>query len=241
MTTIGDRLLYQTLYEGIAEFVTTTALNEASTTPAVAFGKLHTDSVRSEFIEDMWLYDYSDWLWNNHRKDIVMGDLAYCVGYEIAERYYRKQSDTTAALATLIELDYNDSAAVYRLVDESAYLSRPLAAYRAKYEAARPRVIDIQLKHTAEDWSVGDTTFVTLTFFEPMDTLRRGFDLGPLGADQVLPITRVVGWSVNGRRFDVAVVPPGGGRRQVMVSPKFRSLEGYPVLPYLIEHTITED
>ncbi|MNN04245.1 hypothetical protein D3C81_1169660 [compost metagenome] len=52
-----------------------------------------------------------------------MRDLGYYVGYAITRGYYDHALDKTAALKTMIELDYSDPAAVQAFVDASGYLA----------------------------------------------------------------------------------------------------------------------
>ena len=87
----GYDLLSQSLFEGIAEFVPTLALEKSSPTPAINFGKNNAHRVREAFEKEMfspWAYN---WIWNDFENEFKIRDLGYYVGYAIAEQYYTIQ------------------------------------------------------------------------------------------------------------------------------------------------------
>ncbi len=231
--TLGDILLVQTIYEGIAEFLATLALERASPTPAIAYGPLHTDSVRQAFIQDMFGLNYSNWLWNNSREDIAMADLGYYVGYAMAEGYYRAANDKAAAIRDLLAIDFSDQAAVLDFIDRTDYFSEPVATYDR-----RPTVTRMEPFAPGDQLEGPGKQTVTLYFSEPMDTSRRGFDYGPLGEDYVLSVKEVIGFAKDGKSFTFTVAPEKAGRYQVMPSQQFQSSAGLSLRPYLIDLTV---
>jgi hypothetical protein len=68
-----------------------------------------------------------------------------------------------------------------------------------------------------------------------MDTLGRGFDFGPLGADNAMRLSKYLGFSEDGQsiRFGVQLEP--NKRYQLQFPRKFQDVSGAPMKPYLID------
>jgi hypothetical protein len=229
-------LLYRTLYEGIAEYVSVRALDTVSASPAIAYGRANEARVRTAFARALLSpVGIDHWFYNSADNPFGIRDLGYYVGYAIAERYHSRARDKQQAVREMIELDYSDSAAVDRYVDASGYFGRSMAALRRAYEEGRPTVEAVEPMASGDGAVDPATTEITLTFSEPMDSRFTGFDLGPDSTATPLRIQRVVGFSADRRTatFVVALVP--STRYQVMVSPRFRTAEGVPIRPFLLE------
>ena len=102
---ISNNLLYQVIYEGVAEFVSTKALSLPSSTPAIKYGNSNPE-VKRVFENEMF-YDWTfQWLWsNNSPKDFGVRDLGYYIGYEICQLHYDNSQDKKQAIKEMIELD----------------------------------------------------------------------------------------------------------------------------------------
>lgn len=233
----GSSLLTVALQEGVAEFVATLATGQPSPLPAVAFGEANEDRVRDRFAAEMFSPNYDDWLYNDFANEFGVRDLGYYVGYAIAERYYERAEDKGRAVAHLIELDYRDPAAVETVTEASGYFDHSVDDLRMAYERSRPRVVRVDpFDDGAVDVEPGPTT-VAVTFSEPMSPRFRGFDYGPLGAEHVLRVERVVGWSDDGRTLTVEVALQPGRRHQMELTSRFRAEGGAPLEPYLVDIT----
>lgn len=231
-----DNLLSYCLYEGIAEFVSTTALGKKSNTPAVAYGKENSAKVRAKFEEDVFIPARTfNWLWS---ENTIFGyrDLGYAVGFQIAEKYYSRAKNKKKAIKDLIELDYGNEAQVEQLVDRSAYLSRPLSGIFEEFEKSRPFVTGVGPFENGSTRADPKTTTVTITFSQPMDANSRGFDYGPLGEDNVLSVREVIGFSDDRKSFSYKVQLEPKKRYQCLVTNRFTA-NGIPLKPYLIDIT----
>ncbi|MEM6298046.1 MAG: hypothetical protein AAF740_05085 [Bacteroidota bacterium] len=129
---IPQKLCYQVLYEGVAEFVSTLAMGVPSESPAIEFGK-RTPAVREKFEKEMFTGKTQEWLWSSAPNEFGVRDLGYYIGYAIAENYYQRSEDKQLALKTLIELDYDDTKAVDTLIDASVFYSKPMDELRADF------------------------------------------------------------------------------------------------------------
>ncbi len=227
----GADLLAMALQEGVAEFIATLATGAASPAPAIAYGRANDAAVREAFRRDMFGSYTGFWLWSNADNAFGTRDLGYYVGYAIAERFHARAADTTEAVAQLIELAYQDPAAVDALVDASGYFAAPLKALRED----TPRVVAIEgMANGARDLAPG-LRLLTIEFSRPVDPQFRGFDYGPLGADHVLPIRQFIGLSDDGLRLTVEVELAPSHRHQTLISSGFRGLDGVRLIPCLID------
>lgn len=125
----GNSLLSQSLFEGVAEFVSTAAIGRQSTTEAISYGSANHQTVIDAFEKDILSEDFTDWIWNSPDNKFGTRDLGYYVGYVIAERYVASIEDKKLAIKTLIQLDYEDNEAVNTIVDISGVFPQPVSSY----------------------------------------------------------------------------------------------------------------
>ena len=229
-------LLSLALYEGIAEFVAIKATGQASPWKAFDYGPKNEEKIRKRFEEDMFKPDkIFSWLWNSADNEFETRDLGYFVGYQIADKYYDLASDKQQAIKTLIELDYNDEDAVEKVVDTTGYFSQSLEDLYADYQNKKPRIVKVEPNIDDQKMVDANTKEITLHFSEPMDIRRRGFDFGPLGEDHVLRVQSIVGWTEDKKAITFGVKLEPGKHYQSTITAAFRSEDGYPLQPYLLE------
>lgn len=116
-------LAQQVLREGVAELVAELITNRKPALPVYAYGPAHDAAIRQTFLAEMRGDDYDHWLWNSANNPFGVSDLGYYVGYRIARSYYDGARDKRRAIKELIELRYDDPAAVHALIDRSGYLT----------------------------------------------------------------------------------------------------------------------
>jgi len=232
---IGSNLISQCLREGVAEFIAELASGQASTAPAIAFGKENNAAVRKRFSEEMFAYSYHNWLWNDRNNDFGLRDLGYYVGYAIAERFYKAATDKQMAIKNMIELDYRDEDIVNQFVDDTGYFTSTLATLKEAFEENRPSVLSISpFENNREEVHPGMHK-ITIHFSSPMDKRFRGFDYGPLGEEQVLSVQRFLGFSDDGRSVSFEVKTEPNRRYQLLLTESFIDETGRPLQPYLID------
>lgn len=238
---IVHNLLSQCLYEGVAEFVSVTAMGVPSAAPAIPFGKSHEDAVRKQFEAEMFQGNKTyQWLWSDAENQFHVRDLGYYIGYEIAERYYQQAADKRAAIREMIELDYTDEPQIEAFVDGTGFFSASLAEMYDAYEADRPTVVNITPFENGSQTVRPRTTQLTVTFSEPMDPEARNFDYGPLGEAAALRLKRFIGIAEDGKSvtFEVDLAPDT--HYQLTIGSGFRDESGMPLRPYLIDFKTEE-
>lgn len=234
-TTIGNYLLTQCVLEGVAELMAEKATAKASTLKAIAYGKLHAEKVKQAFAPQMFNPGEGYWLYSDDENEFGVRDLGYYVGYAICQKYYNKAKDKKQAIKAMIELDYNNEAALMSFVDQSRYFGKPVQTYKNEYESGRPVVTTIkQFKNNATDVDAS-VNQITMEFSTMMDKRYRNFELGPLGINNLLKVKSVKGFSEDGRSLTFEADLKPGTHYQLTIGDGFRSITGAPLKPYLID------
>lgn len=130
---IADNLLYQVIYEGVAEFVSTKAMNMRSNVSAIEFGKSN-PKVKQKFENEMFEEKTYEWMWSNAPNEFDMRDLGYYIGYTIAEKSYEQSDDKLMAIKKMIELDYTNSEEIDSFIDSTNFFSKPINKLRQEFE-----------------------------------------------------------------------------------------------------------
>jgi hypothetical protein len=116
-------LAQQVLREGVAELVAELITHRKPALPVYTYGPAHEAAIRKRFLTEMRQENYDNWLWNSVNNPFGVSDIGYFVGYRIARSYYDESKDKRLAIKELIELRYDDPAAVYALIARSGYLT----------------------------------------------------------------------------------------------------------------------
>lgn len=127
-------LLQQALREGVAELVAELITDRKPALPVYIYGPSHDAAIKARFVDEMHSDNYGNWLWNSAANPFGVSDVGYYVGYRIARSYYDGAPDKRGAIKALIELPYDDAAAVQDLVDRSGYL--PVQATASKIDSS---------------------------------------------------------------------------------------------------------
>lgn len=241
-TTIGNTLLAQTVLEGVAEFVTEKALDTTSPNPQIEFGRNNDLAIKAKFELEMFSPNIYNWIWNNDNNEFGMRDLAYYVGYKISENYYNKSSNKEQAIKDMINLDYNNENELVLFVEKSGYFSKPLHTFKEIFDKNRPIVEQVS---EIENKSINvktDINVLKINFSQKMDVRFRNFQLGPLGAENVIRIVSFLGFSKDGKSvsFGIEKLEPSK-QYQIVVGSGFRNTNGVPLIPYLIDFTTGEE
>ncbi len=227
---------YPAINEGIAEFISCKVTEQPSTTPAIAFGKVNEANVIEQFVKDLFNFTNDDnWLWGRNNNHLKVRDLGYYIGYEIAERYYNESQNKTAAIKTLIELDYTNEKEVERIVDQSNLLPASLEKLYKSYDQQRPTIINMSpFKNGSTNVESGLRT-ITVYFSEPMITYNTGVDNGPLGEQYFPKMLPTRSFSTDGLSWTFTVDLKPNQQYQILISNNFRKTNGVRLKPYLID------
>ena len=230
----GNDLLSMCIFEGVAEFVSTTAAQKQSGVKAIPFGKANDQIIKERFQKEMFSPNWNDWLYNDRSNEFKIRDLGYYVGYAICEGYYNNSADKSKAIKEMIELDCTDKKSVLEFLEKSEYLSEDYEVLTTNYNNNKPEVVSIKEYHCNHDLVDPNLTTITIQFSKEMNPRFRNFKLGPKGAEHVLPVTSF-DWNENNTAVTLGVELTPDFHYQLLVSEEFRDLEGRAVEHYLID------
>ena len=234
--TIVDNLLCASIYEGIAEFLSTKILEKPSNLPAMEFGKKNKELVRTKFENDIFIRNnMNNWLWGTNRNELKERDLGYYVGYTISEIYFDMASDKNITIKQMIEIDYNNDTQLYSFIDKTHYFSDSIKNLENKFEKSRPTVVSITQFENKSQKVNPKLKIITLNFSDSMNKETRGFDFGPLGEKGVLMVKKIIGFSDDGKSFTYEIELKPNKRYQSLVSNRFLGINGLPLKPFLID------
>lgn len=235
-----ENLFERSVREGIAEFVSVIALNQASITPAMSLGKTFEPRLKTVFASQMFNPEYGFWLYSDAKNEFNTRDLGYYVGYAIAEKFYKKAKDKKLAIKEMIELDFNKPEMIAKYVDSTGYFPKSIAKLLKDYEKNRPQIVKIAEFKNGNKKVNPNIKTLTITFSKPMDKDRRNFNFGPLGKDNAMLIKDFLGYSEDGKTLSLSLQPLVPNKRyQLQIGQGFRDINGIHIKPYLIDITTT--
>jgi len=230
-------ILYNTIYEGIAEFVSVKAMNVPSVAPAIEYGKQNHEKVRTRFEQEMFTNNnLNKWLWGNTPNEFGVRDLGYYVGYQMAENYYNQAENKQTAIKELIELDYANEAVIEDYIIKSNYFSKPLEELQKDFENSRPTVLGIKQFENFSRNVDPKTKEITINFSEPLNGFNTGIDYGELG-EAAFPKSdfKKRYWSNDNKSWTISVELEPNIKYQFMITSNFRTKNNTPLKNYLIE------
>lgn len=234
---VGDNLLSSVIYEGIAEYVSTKAMNLPSAAPAIEYGKNNAAKVRAKFEEEMfYINNFYKWLWGDSPNDFGVRDLGYYIGYQMAENFYNQAENKNEAIKKMIELDYSQESEIEYFVKTSNFFSKPLDDLYKDFENKRPTVIGIkQFKNNDKNISP-KINEITVEFSESLNGSSTSIDFGDLGKS-AFPKNDATKryWSKDLKSWTITVTLEPNKKYQLLIGNNFKTNKNIPLKPYLIE------
>jgi hypothetical protein len=232
-----DNILSYAIYEGVAEYVSSKALGVPSPVPAIEFGKNNAAIVRDKFEREMfYINNRYKWLYGNAPNEFGIRDLGYYIGYQMCENYYEQAADKTQAIKDLIALDYENETEIEAFVAATGFFSKPLGTLYKQFEESRPFVFGIKQFENETSGISPKITEITIQFSGPLNGRNTGVDFGELG-EEAFPKSDFTKryWSEDNTSWTMAVDLEPNKRYQILISNNFRTEEGIPLKPYLID------
>ncbi|PHS05156.1 MAG: hypothetical protein COA88_12755 [Kordia sp.] len=230
---IPNNLLHMVLYEGVAEFVSVTAMEVPSNVPAIEFGK-NTLAVRERFEKEMFYERTPDWLWSNSPNEFDVRDLGYYVGYAIAEKHYNKSPNKQQAIKELIELDYSKPKEIDDFIDRVDYFSKTIEELKKEDRENRPKVLKVQQFENGAENVDPEIKQITIEFSEKLNGYNTGVDYSDLG-ETAFPKVASGEWSSDSTSWTLEVELEPEKHYKFWITSNFRTESGIAILPYLIE------
>lgn len=235
---IGHTVLARAIREGSADLIAELVTGTRMPLPYMTYGPAHEAVLRETFRAQMFTPLIRNWFYNQTSTDPAhVPDLGYYMGYAIARAFYAGAPNKPDAVRELIELPFDDDAAVEAFLRRSGYYAdgADRAALLNAYEAHRPVVTRVV---PVTDGAVdAATTEFRVEFSAPM-AAATGLGFGA-GGKAAFPITGRVGFAPDGRAFMFRVgLTPGQAYEFVLEGSAeggFRSVDGYPLRPDTVQ------
>ena len=106
--TEGETLLAAAIHEGSADFVGELISGVQINETARSYGLQHESELWTQFSQEMHGTDISHWMYEGKVVNGRPADLAYFVGYRVAQAYYDKVSDKKIAIAVILNFENPD-------------------------------------------------------------------------------------------------------------------------------------
>jgi hypothetical protein len=225
-------LLAQAIKEGSCDFITEIVLNKPLQNNYLQYGRKHEQELKEQFIQDMFTPVFSNWLYNGSSTKTV-ADLGYFMGYSICKAYYNKSRNKRKAIKGIIELNYSDTIAVEKFLENSRYYTESLnkAGLLQQYDSKRPYVLGLEPFSNRDSMVDASLKEMKILFSKPMNT--KGFSIsdGSRGREYD-PISGIIGFSEDGKAFVLKIDMKPNHEYEFNITDKsFRSKEGYPLKP----------
>ncbi len=119
---VGRTVLARAIREGSADWVAELATGTRMPLPYMTYGPAHEGELREAFRAEMFTPLIGNWFYNQKSDDPAhVPDLGYYMGYAIARAYYERAPDKRQAVREMIELSFDDDAAVEGFLARSGY------------------------------------------------------------------------------------------------------------------------
>mgnify|MGYP006140385067 CR=1 FL=1 len=226
----GSSLLSQVIREGSCDFIAELSIQKPLQTKYLSYGKANALSIKELFKKEMFLSDYTNWLYNGSQRS-EDADLGYYVGYEICKAYYQQAKNKTQAIKDIIELDFSNVQDVELFLERSGFYSEKIDknALIKAYQKLQPTVLSMSPFNNG-DKNV-DTTMkeLRITFSKPMIPKRYSISFSEKGKAN-FPITTVKGQENDDQTLVLNIaLKPKQDYEFIITNRSFRSKDGYPL------------
>lgn len=222
------QLLSQSIREGSCDFIAELAIQRPLTTRYLLYGKEHADSIKQKFKDEMFLMDFSNWLYNGSQRG-ESADLGYYVGYEICKAYYKQSKNKSKAIKEIIELDYTNEKEVEDFLAKSGYYNFKINKDEiiSQYKSLMPYIVGIGPFENNSISVPNDLKELKITFSKPMLTENYSINYSEKGKDY-FPIKGVKGFENDDKTLILNIDLQANKEYEFVISNNsFKSKEGY--------------
>ncbi len=232
----AHNLLGQSIKEGSCDFITELVMGEPLHNNYISFGNEHQADLKEKFKQEMFSPFFYNWLYNGG-KAVTVADLGYFMGYAICKSYYNHSPIKKQAIRNIIELNYSDSIAVEKFLEQSKYYVEAIdkRELMARFENKRPNVLRLDPFPNGDTLVEPSIKVIKIDFSAPMNPKGYSISFGK-GGKEYSPITGVLGFSPSGESFTLKVnLKPNHEYEFILTDRGFQSLEGYPLKTYEVK------
>ena len=227
---LGSDLLGRAILEGTCDFVAELVTGITMPLSYMEYGPKHEAELKQKFKAEMFEPGIGNWFYN---QQAAQPDLGYYMGYAICKAYYKQAKNKQQAIKDMIELKYDDAAAVEAFLAKSKFYQEPIrkAELQKAYEARQPVITRISPLSGPDSLIDASVQEIRIEFSAEMDRFT-ATDYGTGGKEQ-FPVVAQPGFSADKRTYVYKVrLEPGREYSFRMNGGGFRSLDGYPLNTY---------
>ncbi|WP_291119283.1 Ig-like domain-containing protein [Empedobacter sp. UBA7248] len=223
----NNSLLHHTLKEGSCDFITELVLGEPIEKQYIFYGKQHFDELKKQFKEEMFVDDFSNWLYNGGQKGKA-ADLGYFIGYEICKSYYNQAKNKKQAIKDIIELNYQDEKAVENFLRKSGFYEEGFDKNRLlkEYEKKQPYIVKIEPFENGSTNVDSSIKEFRITFSKPMNPKEYSIQFSKKGKEYSPKITKANFYN-NNTTFVLSLELIPTKEYEFVISNGFKSEDGY--------------
>ncbi|MGV0921181.1 DUF2268 domain-containing putative Zn-dependent protease [Empedobacter falsenii] len=223
----NNSLLHHTLKEGSCDFITELVLGEPIEKQYIFYGKQHFDELKKQFKEEMFVDDFSNWLYNGGQKGKA-ADLGYFIGYEICKSYYNQAKNKKQAIKDIIELNYQDEKAVENFLRKSGFYEEGFDKNRLlkEYEKKQPYIVKIEPFENGSTNVDSSIKEFRITFSKSMNPKEYSIQFSKKGKEYSPKITKANFYN-NNTTFVLSLELIPTKEYEFVISNGFKSEDGY--------------
>ncbi|MGV0965625.1 gliding motility protein GldB-related protein [Empedobacter falsenii] len=223
----NNSLLHHTLKEGSCDFITELVLGEPIEKQYIFYGKQHFDELKKQFKEEMFVDDFSNWLYNGGQKGEA-ADLGYFIGYEICKSYYNQAKNKKQAIKDIIELNYQDEKVVENFLRKSGFYEEGFDKNRLlkEYEKKQPYIVKIEPFENGSTNVDSSIKEFRITFSKPMNPKEYSIQFSKKGKEYSPKITKANFYN-NNTTFVLSLELIPTKEYEFVISNGFKSEDGY--------------
>jgi len=223
----NNSLLHHTLKEGSCDFITELVLGELIEKQYIFYGKQHFDELKKQFKEEMFVDDFSNWLYNGGQKGEA-ADLGYFIGYEICKSYYNQAKNKKQAIKDIIELNYQDEKAVENFLRKSGFYEEGFDKNQLlkEYEKKQPYIVKIEPFENGSTNVDSSIKEFRIIFSKPMNPKQYSIQFSKKGKEYSPKITKA-NFDNNNTTFILSLELIPTKEYEFVISNGFKSEDGY--------------
>ncbi|MDM1297689.1 Ig-like domain-containing protein [Empedobacter falsenii] len=223
----NNSLLHHTLKEGSCDFITELVLGEPIEKQYIFYGNQHFNELKKQFKEEMFVDDFSNWLYNGGQKGEA-ADLGYFIGYEICKSYYNQAKNKKQAIKDIIELNYQDEKEVENFLLKSGFYEEGFDKNQLlkEYEKKQPYIVKIEPFENGSTNVDSSIKEFRITFSKPMNPKEYSIQFSKKGKEYSPKLTKA-NFDNNNTTFVLSMELIPTKEYEFVISNGFKSEDGY--------------
>lgn len=223
----SELLLHHAIKEGSCDFITELVLESPIEKQYTYYGNNNFSELKKKFKEEMFLNDYSNWLYNGSQKGEA-ADLGYFIGYEICKAYYNQAKNKKQAIKEIIELNYKSEKDVENFLKKSGFYKEGFDKNQLikEYKQKQPYIVKIEPFENGSTNVNSSVKEFRIIFSKPMNPKEYSIQFSKKGKEYSPKITKA-NFDNNNTTFVLSLELIPTKEYEFIISNGFKSEDGY--------------